>query len=83
MPNVTLRNSFHNSEVSIRVASLPHTVTPSQERRIRRELCGNRDCQCGDIRGPQWLDDGTPICLDHDWDAPRGNGDFPLVVRER
>lgn len=50
---VVLRNSFHEREVRVRVRSLPHTLSPSQTARVRRELCGHHDCKCGVIRGPQ------------------------------
>ena len=56
MATIRLRNDFHGSEVGIRVPrGLPHTLTPSQVRRVRKELCGNKDCTCGAIRGVQWL----------------------------
>lgn len=54
---ITLTNDFHNTEVTIRVRELPHTITPSQHQRIERALCGMSDCRCGTIRGPQYHDD--------------------------
>lgn len=53
MTTITLRNDFHNSESNIRVESLPHEMTASQLAKVQRELCGNRDCKCGGIRGVQ------------------------------
>lgn len=56
MATITLRNEFHGREVRVRVPKgLPHTLTPSQMRRVRRELCGLSDCTCGIVHGPQWL----------------------------
>ena len=43
---ITLRNEFHEREIDVKVPSLPHTLTPSQVGRARRELCGHADCQC-------------------------------------
>jgi hypothetical protein len=53
MTTITLRNDFHNSESNIRVADLPHEMTESQNAKVQRELCGNRNCECGGIRGVQ------------------------------
>jgi hypothetical protein len=53
---ITLTNSFHNSEVRIRVREFPHTITESQHRRIERALCGIDTCRCGTIRGHQYHD---------------------------
>jgi hypothetical protein len=50
---ITLTNDFHNTTVTIRAASLPHTMTVSQTRRVRNALCGRSGCKCGGVRGPQ------------------------------
>ena len=60
MQNVTLKNDYHNTEVTIRCEVLSHiygevTITPTvrQIERARKELCGSLNCECGGIRGPQ------------------------------
>lgn len=65
---ITLRNDFHDSEVAVMVATLPATLTPSQVQRVRDELCGNRDCKCGGIRGPQYAEGigKLSVCADGD-----------------
>ena len=84
--NITLRNDFHNSETTVRVASLPHTLTPSQVRRVRKALCGNRGCKCGDIRGGQHTrtDEGELVTLvvgyDYETAEWNGVGDPPLRI---
>lgn len=52
---IMLVNNFHNTRVTLRVSSLPVTLSVGQTRRVRRTLCGMRsDCTCGAVRGPQW-----------------------------
>jgi len=53
---ITLRNDFHSRTVRVRIPKYPHTLTPAQAARVRRELCGHRDCTCGVIRGRQEVD---------------------------
>lgn len=84
MPTITLRNDFHNSEVSVRVRSLPATLSPWQTKRVDRELCGNSDCQCGNIRGPQ--SHGTEfLTWDEDYIAGSkpGHAQRVYIIRER
>ena len=58
---ITLKNDFHNTEVSVRTDFLSHgdgrysiVLTKSQGTRVRRKLCGLGDsCTCGGVRGPQ------------------------------
>ena len=53
--STTLRNDFHNSEVTIR-AERGQELTLSQVLRARRALCGITGCTCGGNlgeRGPQ------------------------------
>ena len=50
---IRLYNDYHCTECRIIVESLPHTLTPAQHRRVDEILCGNSDCACGVIRGPQ------------------------------
>lgn len=49
---VTLRNSFHDSEVTVR-CDLPGDLSPRVTRRVQQSLCGVSGCVCGVIRGPQ------------------------------
>jgi hypothetical protein len=60
MKTITLKNSFHQTSVSVRV---PYEVAgsgmeygwlererPATARRVKRTLCGMSDCKCGIIR---------------------------------
>lgn len=52
---ITIRNDFHNTEVSI-CANIGDQLTESQTKRARNELCGISGCTCGGPigeRGPQ------------------------------
>ena len=63
METITLTNEFHGTKVRLRPGpGVPGssyqiaTLSPSQVRRARRELCGIPDCTCGGAageRGPQ------------------------------
>jgi hypothetical protein len=46
MSKITLHNHFHNTEVTIH-AEVGDVLTPSQLKRVRKALCGMRDCGCG------------------------------------
>lgn len=51
---ITIHNNFHNTSVNVR-ASIGDELTATQVNRVRRELCGIRDCCCGGSlkeRGP-------------------------------
>jgi len=66
---ITLTNDFHNSSVNVRVAKIPAVLSASQVRRIRRELCGQRNCACRNvaaaaIRGKQYAPNGPQIVID-------------------
>ena len=54
---ITLRNDFHDTEVRAipkwNETGFTGTLSASQVRRIKRELCGMDDCICGAIRGSQ------------------------------
>jgi hypothetical protein len=48
----TIKNDFHNTQARTRGGRL----SVSQERRIKRKLCGSQSCTCGGLigeRGPQ------------------------------
>ena len=49
---VTLTNSFHNTEVRVRLqkGAFLDSLTKSQERRVWAKLCGSNDCTCGVVR---------------------------------
>jgi len=61
---ITLTNDFHGTESTIRIAALnpgeARKISKSTYNRVRRELCGSADCQCGTVHGPQ------PYALYHD-----------------
>ena len=68
MNTIKLMNSFHNTEVSVRVAEDNSSEAwfeiqsaayneanygPARRRlaRVRNNLCGSSECQCGTVRG--------------------------------
>jgi hypothetical protein len=66
---ITLTNDFHNTRVFVTVPS-SGILSHSQFLRIKRKLCGRKECGCGVIRGPQegdfeievdWNNDGQTI----------------------
>lgn len=72
---ITLRNSFHHTEVRIR-ASYGVDLTPSQIRRSRLVLCGISGCTCGGIlgeRGPQDVEVDA-VALGHIQLLPKDRG---------
>lgn len=81
---ITLRNDFHNSSVTIRANALPHVITPSQEKRVLRALCGVTGCTCGGVRGPQRGPEGQKIVVQRDWYGEGvGPDGYPLLsIRE-
>jgi len=83
---ITLTNDFHRSTCTVRVPSLPATLSESQTRRVRRELCtGGVDCKCGAVRGRQYTEDGERLEVEWDyetWDEP-GGPYLRLAVREQ
>jgi len=58
--SITIRNSFHNTEVNLR-PTLCHAgvleFSPSQVRRAQRELCGDSNCRCGGALGQRGAQD--------------------------
>lgn len=49
----TLINNFHNTEVTVN--ALPgDLLSKHQVRRIKRTLCGIKDCSCGTCRGGKY-----------------------------
>lgn len=70
----TLRNDFHNSTIRmrLRIGRIPDAevgpiawayMSPDQEARANRELCGVAGCTCGGIRGPQATHDGVRLYI--------------------
>ena len=43
--DIIFKNHFHNTEITVRVKS--GRISRSTAYRIKRELCGVRDCSCG------------------------------------
>lgn len=52
---ITLSNNFHNTEATANVKSYSakdeYIISKRTARRLRRELCGSKDCTCGDTFG--------------------------------
>ena len=67
MKKFTLKNDFHNTEVTVHARRHPdsqddvYTLSKRQTARVIKELCGINDCCCGDIRGPQGGLDVYPV----------------------
>lgn len=68
---LTLTNSFHNTEATIR-ANVDDTVSRSTLRRVRKQLCGITGCTCGREDGTrhsryrlesQGLDADSPVLV--------------------
>jgi len=57
---ITIRNDFHNTEVSIR-ANIGDELTESQIKRARNELCGISGCTCGGPIGERGHQDGFVV----------------------
>jgi hypothetical protein len=56
---ITIQNTFHGTEVTIR-ASVGQQLTKWQTLRARKELCGVSGCQCGaEHRDPHLYPDYT------------------------
>jgi len=72
---ITLFNNFHDTQVSIQ-AEVGDVLTPSQYRRVRRELCGIRGCTCGIVRGYQ----DYALCALPSWHT--FDGDTTYIVIE-
>lgn len=68
---VTLRNDFHNSEVTLRTNVLSHIhnvatayLSAGQVKKAKRKLCGVQGCTCSGeagICGPQSLANGKRL----------------------
>lgn len=63
---VTLKNDFHNTEVTVRVLRRSTHLTKYQMRRVNNALCGMADCCCGGIRGPQDVEYTSATLVDKD-----------------
>jgi hypothetical protein len=58
---ITIKNTFHNTEVNIKVDE-GQQLTLSQTQRMERVLCGVGDCKCGaGHRDPDWEIEYTGI----------------------
>jgi hypothetical protein len=77
---VTLRSDFHGTNVDVRVPGLPATLTASQTKRVKRELCGVTGCTCGGVRGRQMANDGNLLDVETTYDS---NGAPQLVIEGR
>jgi hypothetical protein len=57
MRKLTLKNEFHNREVTLNIdlktikEGATFELTPNQIKRANRELCGIKDCCCGGVAG--------------------------------
>ncbi len=63
---ITLKNNLHSTQV--RLNATDHRLSVGQVQRARRELCGIKDCTCGDFLGARGPDG-------HDGCAIEDNGD--------
>ncbi len=62
---ITIKNNFHNSEISLR-ANVGDELTARQIERSKRELCGMDGCTCGGPVGNRGPQDGFSIeQIDH------------------
>jgi hypothetical protein len=57
---IEISNDIHNTTVRVR-AAVGDTLTPSQLRRIRDELCGIEDCSCGTVRDERYRLEDHPL----------------------
>lgn len=73
MRKLTLKNDFHNSEVTLNIdlekikVGETFKLSPSQLKRSFRELCGMKDCCCGGVAGQRakWHEiDGVEVQLE-------------------
>lgn len=62
---LVLTNNFHNTEVRVRIDSIPGLLTAAQVARATKKLCGMSDCTCGGIRGPQYGPDGQRLSIEY------------------
>ena len=59
MKTLTIKNDFHQTETKVRAELLNHgmhfetTLSSRQMQRVKKTLCGQKDCTCGGIRGKQ------------------------------
>lgn len=71
MSMITLQNDFHNTNTTLR-CDLGSSLSKSQIRRARKNLCGISECTCGgnlgergnqgvEIHHEGWNDDGEDI----------------------
>ena len=61
---VTIYNHFHNTRAAIYSAP-GRQLTEYQERKLRKQLCGIRGCECGALQqGDARVDDFFPWCDD-------------------
>jgi hypothetical protein len=60
MKTIALRNEFHNTSARVRVNESGETLLrASTVRRIRRALCGLKDCTCGGALGQRGHHEGV------------------------
>ena len=79
---LTWTNTFHNTEIRVRVKRVMpdvYTMSARQERDGQRALCGNRGCMCGGRSSMNTLED----CAGNHWDYECENedGSYDLVQR--
>ncbi len=57
---ITIKNSFHNSQINLNV-QIGDYLTNSQIKRSKRILCGVHGCTCSGIAGDRGTQDGFYI----------------------
>ena len=93
LTKITLRNSFHGTEASLRPMPIRngrwaglHRISRRTALRLHKELCGHSDCTCGDTFGAR---DGQYLSVvNEDWDNSyiidlaashyEGDGSYPV-----
>lgn len=76
---ITLKNTFHNTQVNVRVKTLPMLLSEYTSNRVIKELCPFSDCQCGGVYGPQHDPEGSKLHVE--WDVTSaGKGKWRLLI---
>lgn len=63
---LTLTNNFHNTNATVVVKN--GIISEGSLNRAEKKLCGMSDCCCGNIRGSQFLPNGTQIIVEELYD---------------
>ena len=78
---LTIKNQFHGTEAKVNAQVLGpgrYKITKSQKQRLKKMLCGMKDCQCSDDIGQRYM---MPYPEYFVYEQP-GGGDFLLIATE-